>query len=108
MAFIQLPCLNFSHPKLTLWCYKRAMGKSRIREGIKLIIVMKLWQDKLADFAVTLTAGMLLATGGTLIFVGNQQATITTQVENITEKLDVLTENMKSLEERVRSLEIKR
>jgi len=74
----------------------------------KLFISMNAWQAKLADFAVVLTAGMLLATGGMMTGIGHQQVKIAAQIETITEKLDVLTENMKMMEERVRSLEIKR
>ena len=43
---------------------------------------MNPWQAKLADFAVILTAGMLLATGGMMITVGNQQVKIVTQIES--------------------------
>ena len=53
---------------------------------------MNTWQGKLADFAVVLTAGMLLATGGMMMSVGHQQVKITTQIENIIEKLNLLTE----------------
>jgi hypothetical protein len=71
-------------------------------------LIMKAWQEKLADFAVCITAGMLLATGGMMMSIGHQQVKITTQVESITEKLDALTENMKTLDVRVRELEIQR
>ena len=52
---------------------------------------MKSWQEKLADLAVSITAGMLLATGAMMMSIGHQQVKITAQVENIAEKLDTLT-----------------
>jgi len=70
--------------------------------------IMKDWQEGFANFAATLTAGMLLASGATLVGVSSQQMKVSAQIESITEKLGDLTESMKGLEGRVRNLEIKR
>lgn len=50
-------------------------------------MAMKSFQEGLANFVATITAGMLLSTGAMLITVGNQQARVAVQIEAITEKL---------------------
>ena len=62
---------------------------------------MKAWQEGFANFAATLTAGMLLASGASLVAVSSQQMRVSAQIESITEKLGDLTESMKGLEGRL-------
>jgi len=88
--------------------YPEKQWSGNCLEWTKSLRAMNAWQEQLAHLAVSITAGMLLATGGMMMSIGQQQVKITTQVENIAEKLDQLTENIKGLETRVRSLEIGR